>query len=178
MDLLLCIVLVRWRRRLQGLRRGKQRPWSILLSGVSLFLLTRLMNSTTFIPGNLDLESAMDRVVWILMELNAYSNLFARVRYDIHPPLVVKVVFLIFVLSVSTQYQCSENVMFYRVNQPRTAIHFIGENAQRRFLCLDPETTDGMGVSIKLGITIHFLRCVRRGHLGSLIVVLTRTQGA
>ena len=135
MDLLLCIVLVRWRRRLQGLRRGKLSPWSIQLSGVSLFLLTRLMNSTTFILGNLVSELGMDPVVWILMELNAYSNLFARVRYDIHPPLVVKVVFLIFVLLDSTQYQCSENVMFYRVNHPRTAIHFVGVNAKRQFFC-------------------------------------------
>ena len=93
------------------------------------------MNSTTFILGNMLLELGMEPVVWILMELNAYNNLFVHVRYDIHPPLVVKEVLEILVLLVSTQYQCSENDMFYRVNQPRTAIHFIGVNAQRRFFC-------------------------------------------
>ena len=177
MDLLLCIVSAHWRRRLQGSRRGKLRPWSIQPWGLSLFLLMRPMNSTTFIPGNLDSESAMDRVVWILMELNAYSNLFARVRYGIHRSLVVKVILLFFMLLISTQYQCSENVMFYRGNQARTATHFVAVNARHRFFCWDPETADGVCANIKWGITIHFVRRVRRGHPGSLTVVSTRTQG-
>ena len=82
------------------------------------------MNSTTFIPGNVGSESGMERVVWIVKEADACSNLFARVRYAPLPP----------ALLISTQYQCFENVLFYRGN-PAKDSGLLGVNVRHRFVC-------------------------------------------
>ena len=75
----LCIMLARWRRR--------ETEASVIHLWEPSFVLTKDMNSTMFIPWNMVLELGVERAVWILMELNAYSNSFARVRYAIILPL-------------------------------------------------------------------------------------------